>query len=138
MLTRRVPQLWPRPRHLLSGAHSFFAVVQQFSIESGPQNTYYGNCPNEKRAIVGSKNFAGGLSMLKRFAIVVMNTLLALFTCANATGATISTHKAHSKTHRITEPATAQKKMTRMRNSSRPVASRNRDRKSTRLNSSHR
>src|ERR1017187_2715448 len=55
-----------------------------------------------------------------------MNTLLALFTCANATGATISTHKAHSKTHRITETATAQKKMTRMRNSSRTVASRNR------------
>ena len=64
--------------------------------------------------------------MLKRFAIVVMNTLLALFTCANATGATISTHKAHSKTHHITETATAQKKMARLRTSSKTVASRNR------------
>jgi penicillin-binding protein 2 len=64
--------------------------------------------------------------MLKRFAIIAMNTSLALFTCANATGATISTHKAHSKTHRITETATAQKKMTRLRTSSRTVARRNR------------
>src|SRR5450759_1631556 len=64
--------------------------------------------------------------MLKRFAIIAMNTLLALFTCANAPAATISTHKAHSKTHRITETATAQKKMTRMRTSSRTVARRNR------------
>jgi hypothetical protein len=64
--------------------------------------------------------------MLKRFTIVAMNTLLALFTCANAIGATISTHKAHSKAHRITETATAQKKMTRLRTSSRTVARRNR------------
>jgi penicillin-binding protein 2 len=64
--------------------------------------------------------------MLKRFAIFGINILLALFSCANATGATISTHKAHSKTHKITESATAQKKMTRLRTSSRTVASRNR------------
>ncbi len=64
--------------------------------------------------------------MLKRFAIVAMNTLLALFTCANAPAATISTHKAHSKTHRITEARTAQKKMARLRNRSRTMARRNR------------
>jgi len=64
--------------------------------------------------------------MLKRSVIVVMNTLLALFTCANAPAATISTHKAHSKTHRITETATAQKKMARLRTSSKTVARRNR------------
>jgi penicillin-binding protein 2 len=64
--------------------------------------------------------------MLKRFAIVVMNTLLALLTCANVPAATISTHKAHRKTHRITEARTAQKKMARLRSSSRRVARRNR------------
>jgi cell division protein FtsI/penicillin-binding protein 2 len=73
--------------------------------------------------------------MLKRFTIVVMNTLLALFTCANAIGATISTHKAHSKTHHITEATAAQKKMTRMRTSSKTVARRNR---STHVSRRHR
>ncbi len=64
--------------------------------------------------------------MLKRSAIVVMNTLLALFVCAKAPAATIATHKAHSKTHHITETTSAQKKMARMRSSSKTVASRNR------------
>jgi membrane carboxypeptidase/penicillin-binding protein len=64
--------------------------------------------------------------MLKRFAIVAMNTLLALFACANAPAATISTHKTHTRTHKITETTAAQKKMARMRNSSKTVASRNR------------
>ena len=64
--------------------------------------------------------------MLKRSAIVVMNTLLALFTCANAPAATIATHKTHTKTHHITESTAAQKKMARMRSSSKTVASRNR------------
>ena len=64
--------------------------------------------------------------MLKRFAIVVMNTLLALFVCANAPAATISSHKTHTKTHHITETPAAQKKMARMRTSSKTVASRNR------------
>src|ERR1039458_7517956 len=49
--------------------------------------------------------------MLKRFAIVVMNTLLALFVCANAPAATISSHKTHTKTHHIIETPAAQKKM---------------------------
>ncbi|MGB7554254.1 MAG: penicillin-binding transpeptidase domain-containing protein [Candidatus Korobacteraceae bacterium] len=64
--------------------------------------------------------------MLKRSAIVVMNTLLALFVCAKAPAATIATHKAHSKTHHITETTSAQKKMARMRSSSKTVATRNR------------
>src|ERR1035437_8313649 len=64
--------------------------------------------------------------MLKRSAIVVMNTLLALFSCANAPAATISTHKTHTKAHKITETTAAQKKMARMRTSSKTVASRNR------------
>ncbi len=65
--------------------------------------------------------------MLKRSVIVVINTLLVLFSCANAPAATISTtHKTHTKTHKITETTTAQKKMARMRSSSKTVASRNR------------
>src|ERR1039457_7221160 len=64
--------------------------------------------------------------MLKRSAIVVMNTLWALFVCANAPAATISSHKTHTKTHHITETPTAQKQMARMRTSSKTVASRNR------------
>src|ERR1019366_3787650 len=64
--------------------------------------------------------------MLKRSAIIVMNTLLALFSCANAPAATISTHKTHTKAHKITETPAAQKKMARMPTSRKTVASRNR------------
>jgi penicillin-binding protein 2 len=64
--------------------------------------------------------------MPKRSAIVVMNTWLALVACANAPAATIATHKTHTKTHHITESTAAQKKMARMRNSSKTVARRNR------------
>ena len=65
--------------------------------------------------------------MSKRFAILAMSSLLTLFFCANAPAATISTtHKTHGKTHHITETTAAQKKMARMRNSSKTVASRNR------------
>src|SRR6202161_4399758 len=57
--------------------------------------------------------------------------LSALFACANAPAATITTHsttthKTHKSTHHITESASTQKKMTRMRHSSATVASRNR------------
>jgi cell division protein FtsI/penicillin-binding protein 2 len=56
-----------------------------------------------------------------------MNTLLALFSCANTPAATISTiHKTHTKTHHITETTAAQKKMARMRSSSKTAATRNR------------
>ena len=63
--------------------------------------------------------------MSKRFAIVMVSSLLALlpsFTDA----ATIATHKTHSKTHKITETSTAQKKMTRMRHTSKSAATLNR------------
>jgi penicillin-binding protein 2 len=57
--------------------------------------------------------------------------LSVLFACANAPAATITTHsttthKTRKSTHHITESASTQKKMTRMRHSSATVASRNR------------
>jgi cell division protein FtsI/penicillin-binding protein 2 len=68
--------------------------------------------------------------MLKRspFAAVA---ILALFACFGASAATISTHptvthKSHKSVHHVTEAASAQKKMSRMRHSSATVARRNR------------
>ncbi len=57
---------------------------------------------------------------------------LALLICCSAWAATIATHpavashKSHKSSHKITESASAQKKMTRMRHSSATVAKRNR------------
>src|SRR5208283_3453793 len=66
--------------------------------------------------------------MLKRSAITLLLSLLALFTCLGAFAATIATptHKTHSKSHKITETPTAQKKMARMQHSSKTAAARNR------------
>ena len=64
--------------------------------------------------------------MLKRSAIAVMINVLALFPCLGASAATIATHKTHTKSHKITESATAQKQMASMRHSSKTVATRNR------------
>src|SRR5271167_4169195 len=63
--------------------------------------------------------------MLKRSAIAVMINLLVL-SCLGASAATIATHKTHTKSHKITESATAQKQMATMRHSSKTVAARNR------------
>src|SRR5580704_16204790 len=70
--------------------------------------------------------------MFKRFSFVQV-FCLALFTSLGAFAATVSTHtattshKSHSKSsHKITESASAQKKMSRMRHSSAAVAARNR------------
>src|SRR5580704_14008095 len=72
--------------------------------------------------------------MLNRSPFAALVSLLALLTCSSAWSATIATHsttstrRAHSKSssRHITETASAQKKMTRMRHSSATVARRNR------------
>jgi penicillin-binding protein 2 len=65
--------------------------------------------------------------MLKRYFIAPLVTFLALPFCVGAFAATIATaHHKPSKTHKVTESATAQKKMARMKHSSRTVATRNR------------
>ena len=71
--------------------------------------------------------------MLKRSSVAALISWLALFTGFGASAATIASHptvtphKSHSKSaHHITETATTQKKMARMRHSSATVASRNR------------
>lgn len=76
--------------------------------------------------------------MLKRSSIFALDFLLVLLTCLSASAATISstTHKAHAKSRHITETTTAQKKMTRLKHSSRSVAHRNRS--AVRVSSKHR
>ena len=66
--------------------------------------------------------------MLKRSAIASILGLLAFLSYLGAFAATIAppTHKTHSKSHKITETPTAQKKMARMQHSSKTAASRNR------------
>ena len=71
--------------------------------------------------------------MLKRSPFTVLISSLALCACSSAWAATIASHptatahKSHSRSsHHITETATAQKKMARMRHSSATVARRNR------------
>ena len=68
--------------------------------------------------------------MPKRFATAALAILLTLLISFGASAATISssstTHKTHSKSHKITESPTAQKNMARMRHSSKTVASVNR------------
>jgi cell division protein FtsI/penicillin-binding protein 2 len=66
--------------------------------------------------------------MLKRSAITLFLSLVALFSCLGAFAATIATqtHKPRSKSHKITEPPAAQKKMARMQHSSKSAAARNR------------
>ncbi len=66
--------------------------------------------------------------MLKRSAIPLLLSLLTIFSCPGAFAATIATptHKPHSKSHKITETPTAQKKMARMQHSSKTAAARNR------------
>ena len=65
--------------------------------------------------------------MLKRSAITLLLSLLAL-SCLSGFAATIAapTHKTHSKSRKITESPTAQKKMARMQHSSKTAAARNR------------
>jgi len=63
--------------------------------------------------------------LLKRSAIAVLINMLALFPCLGASAATIASHKTHTKSHKITETTTAQKKMARLRHSSKTAASRN-------------
>jgi len=63
--------------------------------------------------------------LLKRSAIAILINVLGLFPGLGASAATIASHKPHSKSHKITETTTAQKKMVRMRHSSKTVASRN-------------
>ena len=65
--------------------------------------------------------------MLRRSVITVLVNLLALFPCLDASAATIATqtHKTHSKSHKITETPTAQKKMARLQHSSKSAATRN-------------
>ncbi len=63
--------------------------------------------------------------MLKRSAITLLIDILALFPCLGASAATIATHKTHTKPHKITETTTAQKKMARLKHSSKTAASRN-------------
>ncbi len=64
--------------------------------------------------------------MLKRSAITLLLSLLALCPCPGASAATIATqnHKPHSKSHKITETPTAQKKMAGTQHSSKTVAAR--------------
>ena len=66
--------------------------------------------------------------MLKRSAVTLLLSFLAPFSCLGAFAATIATqtHKAHSKSHKITETPAAQKKMARMQHSSKTAAARNR------------
>jgi penicillin-binding protein 2 len=63
--------------------------------------------------------------MLKRSAITVLISMLTLLPGLGASAATIATHKTHTKSHKITETSTAQKKMARMQHSSKTAASRN-------------
>jgi penicillin-binding protein 2 len=66
--------------------------------------------------------------MLKRSAIIFLLGLSGLFSCLDVFAATIATptHKTRSKSHKITESPTAQKKMARMQHSSKTAAARNR------------
>src|SRR5271166_6590667 len=66
--------------------------------------------------------------MLKRSAIASTLGLLAFLSCLGAFAATVATptHKTHSKSHKISESPTAQKKMARMQHSSKTAAARNR------------
>jgi membrane carboxypeptidase/penicillin-binding protein len=67
--------------------------------------------------------------MLRRSAISVLVNLLAFSSCLSAFAATIATtqtHKTHTKSHKITESTTAQKKMTRLQHSTKSAATRNR------------
>src|SRR5208283_3476991 len=65
--------------------------------------------------------------MLKRSAITALVSLLGLSPGFNASAATISSssHKAHSKSHKITETTATQKKMARLQHSSVTAAKRN-------------
>jgi penicillin-binding protein 2 len=63
--------------------------------------------------------------MFKRSAITLLMSTLALFPCLGAFAATIAVHKTHAKSHKITETGTTQKKMARMKHSSKVAASRN-------------
>ena len=66
--------------------------------------------------------------MSKHSAIAALVTVLALFPCPRASAATIATqtHKPHTKSsHKITETTTAQKKMARLKHSSKTAATRN-------------
>ena len=63
--------------------------------------------------------------MLKRTAKTLLIHMLVLFPCLGASAATIATHKTHTKPHKITETTTAQKKMARLKHSSKTSASRN-------------
>ena len=66
--------------------------------------------------------------MLRRSAITVLVNLLALLSCLGGFAATIATptHKTHTKSRKITESTTEQKKMARLQHSSKSAASRNR------------
>ena len=64
--------------------------------------------------------------MIKRSAAVVLGFLIALMPFSAPAASISSTHKTHSKSRKITETASTQKKMSRMRHTSRTVASRNR------------
>jgi penicillin-binding protein 2 len=63
--------------------------------------------------------------MLKRSVLTVLLSLMALFLCLGASAATIATHKTHPKPRKITETTTAQKKMARLKHSTKTAASRN-------------
>jgi penicillin-binding protein 2 len=64
--------------------------------------------------------------MLKRYAIAALVTLIALLPLVSAPAATIATHRSHGRSRKITENSTAQKRMARLRHSSKTVARRNR------------
>jgi penicillin-binding protein 2 len=66
--------------------------------------------------------------MLKRSAISLLLSILALGACLGASAATIATqtHKTHPKSHKVTETPAAQNKMARMQHSTKSAAGRNR------------
>jgi penicillin-binding protein 2 len=63
--------------------------------------------------------------MLKRSAVTSLVSILLLSPCLGAFAATIATHKTHTKSHKITETSTTQKKMARTQHSTRASATRN-------------
>ncbi len=129
-VSRHQDRQGPEELRLLRAIAVEFKSGSPYHVTSSTSKNLYQNEVRSQNAPGGKLFFLiepfSGLPMIKRSAIAVLGLLLALLPCSVHAASISSTHKTHPKSRKISESASAQHKMSRMRHSSRTVASRNR------------